>query len=46
MGQWVGAQGWPKVTKISTCPHCDITSRNPPPKNIFFRFWLQDLLNP
>jgi len=28
MGQWVGAQGSPKVTKISkTCPHCDVTSR-------------------
>jgi len=38
MGQWVGAQGWPKVTKISkTCLHCDVTSRRPPPKtkNIF-----------
>jgi len=33
MGQWVGAQGRPKVTKISkTCPHCDVTSRKPPPK--------------
>jgi len=39
MGQWVAAQGQPKVTKISkTCPHCDVTSRNPPPKtkNVFF----------
>ena len=39
MGQWVGAQGWPKVAKISkTCPHCDVTSRKPPPKmkNVFF----------
>jgi len=28
MGQWVGAQGRPKVTKISkTCSHCDVTSR-------------------
>jgi len=30
MGQWVGAQGLPKVTKISkTCPHCDVTSIKP-----------------
>jgi len=30
MGQWVGAQGQAKVTKISnTCPHCDVTSRKP-----------------
>ena len=39
MGQWVGAQGRPKVTKISkTYPHCDVTSRKPPPKtkNFFF----------
>jgi len=39
MGQWVEAQGRPKVTKISiTCPHCDVTSRKPPPKtkNVFF----------
>jgi len=33
MGQWVGAQGRPKMTKISkTCPHCDVTSRKPPQK--------------
>jgi len=41
MSQWVGAQGWPKVAKISkTCPHCDVTSRKPPPKmkNVFFLF--------
>ena len=39
MGQWVGAQRRPKVTKISkTCPYCDVTSRKPPPKtkNVFF----------
>ena len=39
MGQWVGAQGRPKVTKLSeTYPHCDVTSRKPPPKmkNFFF----------
>jgi len=38
MGQWVGAQGWPNVTKVSkTCHYCDVTSRNPPPKtkNVF-----------
>jgi len=33
MGQWVAAQGWPKVTKISkTFPHCDVTSRKHPLK--------------
>jgi len=39
MGQWVGAQGRPKVTKISkTCAHCDVTSRKSPTKtkNVFF----------
>jgi len=39
MGQWVEAQGRPKVTKFSkTYPHCDVTSRKPPPKtkNFFF----------
>jgi len=47
VGQWVGAQGRPKVAKIfKTCLLCDVTSRNPPPKNVCFRFWLQDLLNP
>jgi len=38
MGQWVGTQGRPKVTKIfKTCLHCDVTSRKPPrkTKNIF-----------
>ena len=30
MGQWGGAQGLPKFTKISkTCLHCDVTSRKP-----------------
>jgi len=41
VGQWVGAQGQPKVAKISkTCLLCDVTSRNPPPKtkNFFFDF--------
>jgi len=34
MGQWVGAQGRPKVAKISkTCILCDVTSRNPPTEN-------------
>ena len=34
MGQWVGAQGRPKVAYISkTCPLCDVTSRNPPTEN-------------
>ena len=49
MGQWVGAQGQSKVAKISkTCPHCDVTSRNPPPKtkSVFFRFQAEDLLKP
>ena len=33
MGQWVGAQGQPKVAYFSkTCPLCDVTSRKPPPK--------------
>jgi len=39
MGQWVGAQGRPKVAYFSkTCPHCDVTSRKPPTetKNYFF----------
>jgi len=39
MGQWVGAQGRLKVTKISKrCPHCYVTSRKPPSKtkNVFF----------
>jgi len=41
MGEWVGAQGRPNVTKISkTCPDCGVTSRKPPPKtkNSFFDF--------
>jgi len=34
MGQWIGAQGRLKVAKISkTCPHCDVTSRNPLTEN-------------
>jgi len=34
MGQWVGAQGWPKVAKIfKTCLLCDVTFRNPPTEN-------------
>ena len=34
MGQWVGAQGWAKVAKISkSCPLCDVTFRNPPTEN-------------
>ena len=34
MGQWVGAQGQPKVAKISkTCPHCDVTSRKSTTEN-------------
>jgi len=40
MAQWIGAQGRPKVPQISkTCPHCDVTYRNPPTKktkNVFF----------
>jgi len=38
MCQWIGAQGWPKVTKISeACPHCDVNSRKPllKMKNVF-----------
>jgi len=49
MGQWVGAKGRPKVAKIvKTIPHCDVTSRNLPTENEkrFFRFQLEDLLNP
>ena len=41
MGQWVGAQGQPKVAYFSkTCPLCDITSRKPPTEteNCFFYF--------
>jgi len=48
MGQWVGAQGRPKVAKISKrCLLCDVTSRKPPPKtkNVFFRCQLEGLLN-
>jgi len=31
VGQWVEAQGRPKVAKIfKTCLLCDVTSRNPP----------------
>jgi len=34
VGQWVGAQGWPKVAEIfKTCILFDITSRNPPIEN-------------
>jgi len=49
MGQWVGSQDRPKEAKIiETCLLCDVTSRNPPTEDEkrFFRFWLQDLLNP
>jgi len=38
-GQWVGAQGRPKVANIAeTCLLCDVTSRKPPPKpkNVLF----------
>jgi len=41
MGQWVGAQGWPKVAKISkTRSHCDVISRkkNTESENFFFDF--------
>jgi len=41
VGQWVGAQGRPKVANISkTCPLCDVTSREPPTetKTFFFDF--------
>jgi len=38
MGQWVGAQGRPKMAKISkTCPLCDVTSRKTL-KIVFFDF--------
>jgi len=33
MGQWVGAQGWPKVAKIFKTCLCDITFKNPPNEN-------------
>ena len=37
MGQWVGAQGRPKMAKISkTCPLCDVTSRKPHRNQKFF----------
>jgi len=37
MGQWVGAQGWPKVAKISkTRSHCDVISRKKTPKTKTF----------
>ena len=45
MGQWVGAQGRPKVAKISKrCLLCDVTSRNPPTENgkLFFLCQLED----
>jgi len=47
MGQWVGAQGRPKVSKISkACPNCDVTTRNPlENEKRFFRFQAEDLLN-
>jgi len=41
MGQWVGAQGRPKVAYFSkTCPLCDVTFRKTPlkPKIVFFDF--------
>jgi len=49
--EWVKGLG-PRAgqeAKISkTCLLCDVTSRNPPTENenVFFPFWLQDLLNP
>jgi len=47
MGQWVGVQDRPKVTKISkTCPHCDVTPRKPENQKCSFQFQLEDLLNP
>jgi len=44
MGQWVGAQGRPKVAYFSkTCLLCDVSFRKHPTEteNCFFRFWLQ-----
>jgi len=53
LSQKNGSMGWSpgpdNVAKISqTCPHCDVTSRKPPTENKkrFFRFQLEDLLNP
>jgi len=50
LSQKSGSMGWgPGLAKISkTCLLCDVTSKNPPTENEkrFFRFWLQDLLNP
>jgi len=48
MGQWIGAQGWPKVTKISK--H-DLIVTSPPEnphrkQKTFFLCQLEDLLNP
>ena len=46
MAQWVGAQGQVKVAKNT--PTYDVPPESPPPKTkiFFFRFWVQDLLNP
>ena len=49
MAQWVGVQRWPNVVKKSTnTPTCGGPPREPQTENekIFFRFWLEDLLNP
>jgi len=46
MAQWVGAQGQVNVAKNTFT--CGVPPRKPPTENenFFFRFWLQDLLNP
>ena len=49
MTQWVGAQGRPKVAKKSkNIPTYGSPPENPKPKkkNYFFRFRLEELLNP
>ena len=44
MGQWVGAQGRPKVAKISKiCLVCDVTFRNPPTEKLFFSILISRL---
>jgi len=49
MAQWVGVQGREKVAKKSkTPPLVAVPQENPKPKtkNFFFRFRIEDFLNP
>jgi len=47
MNQRVGVQGQIN-SAVKTCPHCDVIPRKPQiqSENIFFRYQLEDLLNP